>query len=257
MANTFPIVTEVTKVQLDALVAANALEEGLQYKVTDKDWLLTAISPSTYLKQYGSNQTSIKAFHVQFPSINPGERLVFPINIGVLDNPNRCVLGFCTYQANSMELPKIVSGITGPGSPQEGNNYNVLNGDQKIFVDKYLSDNFLFRLTDKMLANMLIVSTDYTEVKRMVIPLGVESGSAEKYNTNTVLPAGSTYDEIGAGVIVGWYAYTSYNALFGKKVQIESVWLTKSGIDSILNFAVKNVDSTATNIQGITLAIYE
>ena len=44
---TVPIVTEVTKAQLDALVAANGLNEGLQYKVTDKDWLLVATTSST------------------------------------------------------------------------------------------------------------------------------------------------------------------------------------------------------------------
>lgn len=41
---TVPIVTEVTFAQLEALVAANGLNEGLQYKVTDKDWLLLATS---------------------------------------------------------------------------------------------------------------------------------------------------------------------------------------------------------------------
>jgi len=46
MANV-PIVTEVTKAQLDALVAANGLNEGLQYKVTDKNWLLIATSNNT------------------------------------------------------------------------------------------------------------------------------------------------------------------------------------------------------------------
>lgn len=46
MANV-PIVTDVTKVELDTLVAANGLEEGLQYKVTDKGWLLVAISVNT------------------------------------------------------------------------------------------------------------------------------------------------------------------------------------------------------------------
>lgn len=46
---TVPIVTEVTKAQLDALVAANGLNEGLQYKVTDKGWLLLATSANTYI----------------------------------------------------------------------------------------------------------------------------------------------------------------------------------------------------------------
>lgn len=48
MANV-PIVTEVTKAELDALVAANELNEGLQYKVTDKGWLLIATSVNTLL----------------------------------------------------------------------------------------------------------------------------------------------------------------------------------------------------------------
>ena len=43
-----PIVTSVTKAELDALVAANGLNEGLQYKVTDKNWLLVATGANTY-----------------------------------------------------------------------------------------------------------------------------------------------------------------------------------------------------------------
>lgn len=49
MANTFPIVTEVTLSELDALVAANGLNEGLQYKVTDKGWLVIATSDYQYI----------------------------------------------------------------------------------------------------------------------------------------------------------------------------------------------------------------
>ena len=45
---TVPIVTEVTKAQLDALVAEEGLNEGLQYKVTDKGWLLIATGSNTY-----------------------------------------------------------------------------------------------------------------------------------------------------------------------------------------------------------------
>jgi len=48
MANV-PIVTEVTKAQLDALVTANGLNEGLQYKVTDRgNVVLLATSNNTY-----------------------------------------------------------------------------------------------------------------------------------------------------------------------------------------------------------------
>jgi hypothetical protein len=79
MANV-PIVTEVTKLELDALVAANALNEGLQYKVTDKNWLLLAISTNTYkyiestpyksvvglLSQSGTSAPTIDFIHQEF-----------------------------------------------------------------------------------------------------------------------------------------------------------------------------------------------
>jgi len=52
-----PIVTEVTKAELDALVAANGLNEGLQYKVTDKGWLLVATSNNTLKAASGTINT--------------------------------------------------------------------------------------------------------------------------------------------------------------------------------------------------------
>lgn len=51
---TVPIVTEVTKAELDALVAADGLNEGLQYKVTDKDWLLVATGVDTLKASTGT-----------------------------------------------------------------------------------------------------------------------------------------------------------------------------------------------------------
>ena len=44
-----PIVTSVTKAELDALVADEGLNEGLQYKVTDLNWLLTATGTNSYV----------------------------------------------------------------------------------------------------------------------------------------------------------------------------------------------------------------
>jgi len=49
-----PIVTKLTLVELSILVAANGLEEGLQYLVTDKDWLLTATSVNTLKASMGT-----------------------------------------------------------------------------------------------------------------------------------------------------------------------------------------------------------
>ena len=46
-----PIVTSVTKAELDALVAANGLNKGLQYEVTDKGWLLIATGTNQLISQ--------------------------------------------------------------------------------------------------------------------------------------------------------------------------------------------------------------
>lgn len=52
---TVPIVTEVTLAQLEALVAANGLNDGLQYRILDTniDWLLVADSNSTLKSAIG------------------------------------------------------------------------------------------------------------------------------------------------------------------------------------------------------------
>ena len=73
---TTPIVTEVTLAELEALVAANGLNEGLQYKVTDKNWLLIATGDSTY----------------SFASIPYKSYIAFLTNNGITDIPEATVL---------------------------------------------------------------------------------------------------------------------------------------------------------------------
>ena len=79
MANV-PIVTDLTFAELEVLIAANGLEEGLQYKVTDKNWLLLATSTNTYIyinstpylsvvgliSQYGTDAPVIDFLHKEF-----------------------------------------------------------------------------------------------------------------------------------------------------------------------------------------------
>jgi len=77
---TVPIVTEVTKAQLDALVAASGLNEGLQYSVTDKDWLLVATGVNTLMTQNGV-LTVLASENV--PSYINTERLI--IDTGVIN----------------------------------------------------------------------------------------------------------------------------------------------------------------------------
>lgn len=91
---TVPIVTEVTKEQLDALVASNGLNEGLQYKVIDKNWLLTANSSNTLVS---SNGILIILYNDTLPDYIDSKKLLIdtgnltntldntPININVPD----------------------------------------------------------------------------------------------------------------------------------------------------------------------------
>ena len=81
MANV-PIVTEVTKAQLDVLVAANGLNEGLQYKVTDKDWLLIATSSNTYIFSASIPYLSYTAFLNQNEITDPVVATVVENSIG-------------------------------------------------------------------------------------------------------------------------------------------------------------------------------
>lgn len=69
MANV-PIVTEVTKAELDALVAADGLNEGLQYKVTDKGWLLLANSGNTLISLPGFLTVTINEWIPDYISCN-------------------------------------------------------------------------------------------------------------------------------------------------------------------------------------------
>jgi len=62
MARIVPIVTELTYAELQALIAAEGLNEGLQYNVTDKDWLLVATGVDTLKAASGTLKISNEAF---------------------------------------------------------------------------------------------------------------------------------------------------------------------------------------------------
>lgn len=248
MANV-PIVTEVTKAQLDALVAANGLNEGLQYKVTDKDWIVVAQTGSTYLKIYGSDDTGIKAVYGVVPAINAGVRYVLQINVGVLQNRERALIAFHQYQNDHSEIPEIIKGLIQP----KINAGQLCYGLSPAVVSKSLSDNYLLLFSSY--ENVFYITKDYTKSTRFIQPVGF--GDTEKYNESSVLPTGRTYSEIGVGILVGWYSVNNSMVLTGNKSQIESIWLTDSGNDSIVNVAIKNVDSTPSYNSNYTLAVYE
>ncbi len=88
-----PIVTEVTKAQLDALVAADGLNEGLQYKVTDKNWLLIAISSNT-----------LNSFN--------GILLIVNETIPPYINPDVIIIDTGNVIAETLGVPEITSSIS-------------------------------------------------------------------------------------------------------------------------------------------------
>lgn len=78
MANV-PIVTELTFAELEALVAADGLNEGLQYKVTDKGWLLIATGVDTYSffgNNYYKKYVAILSANAPDQTIEPGTELI-------------------------------------------------------------------------------------------------------------------------------------------------------------------------------------
>ena len=91
---TVPIVTEVTKAQLDALVAANGLNEGLQYKVTDKNWLLIAT---------GVNTLKCELLEVNYPDALPAyvEAQFILLKSGLIPN-NVSTFNFTEFAADYM-----------------------------------------------------------------------------------------------------------------------------------------------------------
>ena len=115
---TTPIVAELTKAELDALVAANGLNEGLQYKVTDKNWLLLAKSENMLLsvKKYLSlNRTESVPEYIdsEFIMIDTG---VIDTDISVVENyllvdtdisnyiADFCILDFVNYSDSISNL---------------------------------------------------------------------------------------------------------------------------------------------------------
>lgn len=72
-----PIVTELTFAELEILVAANGLNEGLQYKVTDKGWLLTATGVNNYIMNNSVPYISYSAILNQTNTeLYPGDTIV-------------------------------------------------------------------------------------------------------------------------------------------------------------------------------------
>lgn len=99
------------------------------------------------------------------------------------------------------------------------------------------------------LTQTIYVTSDYTATERLVLPVGGVIGTAhEQYGASLVLPYGKTYAEIGVGALFGFYTNGAASAgvlALNKKIHLQSVWLSLSGSNTILNIALYNNDSAA------------
>jgi hypothetical protein len=112
MANV-PIVTDLTFAELTDLIAANGLEEGLQYKVTDKNWLLTATGNNSYIFNFSTPYKVYTALVSQVGTNNP-TATVLNNTIGEI-TITRQGLGIYFFELTGAFVEGKTSVIVGPG----------------------------------------------------------------------------------------------------------------------------------------------
>jgi len=196
---------------------------------------------------YESNDNNIKVASGSVPAIDAATRVVVTVNLGVLKNKTKALIGFYnatltddqiknrSYEQASFNVLKTAPAALIPLHP-----FQPVNG----FIPNVTVDSYM---------NYLIVFEDYTKANRIVGAAG-----QEKYDASTDLPYGIDYATLNVGVLCGWYSYDNSGVLgLNKKVQIESAWLTQSGVSTVLNIAFKNVDATPNSVKDFKVAVYE
>jgi len=197
---------------------------------------------------------SIKIASGNIPSIAAGVRSLVTVDLGSLHNKTNALIGFFSSTAMDSSISLISRIFIG-----RNNDLPALQDGLTIAGQYNFCINTLIQLPNNSFVvptNMLRVTSNYLKTAR---EWWISSGNAEQYNTNSYLVRGiSSYENIGAGVLVGWYGALNTGFLgLDKKVQCESAWLTQLDSSTILNIALKNVDSTPNASLGFKVAIYE
>lgn len=151
-----------------------------------------------------------------------------PLNLGNIGNPKSVLIAFYLNAAPDAEIPKGLQQLQ-----------QILPNPSALTVSNDVPTN--------LSNSIILVSEDYSKTKRFSFSDKIN----EKYGaSNTVLPFGRSYADIGVGVLFGWYAYgggTTATGIFNMgflKLQTESFWLTQSGVNTYLNAAFFNNDTT-------------
>jgi hypothetical protein len=130
---TVPIVTEVTKVQLAALVADSGLNEGLQYKIIDSDWLLIATSNNSLV---AINNTISLEFDEALPNYITCKKII--VDTGIMSSATTIVQLNAVVNYTGFVFKKISISVSGVGAPFEDPSMTVNSiapGDLPPFIE--------------------------------------------------------------------------------------------------------------------------
>lgn len=183
------------------------------------------------------------------PIITANTRYVQTFNMGTLKNKTKALIGF--NQSASLAGRFMDPGLS-----------TLLFSSTGYFQPGISSD----------VTNLVLAYDDYTKARRFMHI--ISAPNAEKYGAGsnvrndsyngTLGYYGDTYSTMNIGRLVGWYEYSGliYGAVhpsgyFSKKIELESVWLTQSGTDTIVNAALYNRDSTSTSTVSIRCYVFE
>lgn len=198
---------------------------------------------------------NISLFPTTIPAITVGSTITHQVNLGVLQNKTAVLIG--VNVDNDIDQT-ILDGF--------GTSYftNVIGGstnwDPKTATNKILRSFYRGGIINWQ---TMVVYEDYLQSKRNFTPYALIDPitRAEAYGpSQTILPYGLTYGDIGVGVFVGYYADSfppSGVFQIDKKVELQAAYLTQSGNNTILNLVLTNQDSVNSTAKDCRVIVYE
>lgn len=196
----------------------------------------------------GYSDPDIKVADFTVPAITNDTRSVVEVVLGTLNNPGRALLGFFLDSAVDAEIQKMYNDF-GAGNIKDAQ--ILVPGNYTYPGIKKITNGYSF---EDRGGNMLVASENH--VKAQVF----STRSDGKYGdgAGTAMPDGFTYEDMGVGVLVGWYSIGSLGVLgLDKKVEMESVWITTVAGVTTLSIALYNRDAAPNTTVDFKVAVYE
>ncbi|PCJ18274.1 MAG: hypothetical protein COA96_16775 [SAR86 cluster bacterium] len=195
--------------------------------------------------------SSVKAASITFAGLTGSTRRVDTVNVGPRRNKQRQIIKLFTSSAVDAEIEAMESSAT---SGDEFKDQQILtganNGGPPIAV---------LIEAGGISEGVLVATPDYNGAMRGEGRAPASGRELYGAGAGTDMPFGWNYAAMNVGVLVGWYGVAAGGgfALINKHVQLESVWLTQSGADTIINFALFNSDVSTSAAKTIKIGVYE